>query len=540
MFFPAADTIAFSEGGVESMRLNSSGVLVTTNDASISGLTVGKGGSAVASNTVVGASALNANTTGSELVAIGTGALLVNTTGTTNTAVGRSALVANTTGGNNTGVGGYSLFANTTGTLNTAVGSGALFSNTTSSQNTAIGYQALVSNTGSNNTSVGMQAMYANTSGGNNSALGTVALYANTTGSNNVAIGQESLRFNTTASNNTAVGYQAGYSSTTGGNAIAIGYQALYSNTTASNNVAIGYQAGYSSTGGGNTLVGYSAGNALTTGTGNAFYGLNPAVGGAGHLVTTGSKNTIIGGYSGNQGGLDIRTASNYIVLSDGDGNPRQIINGSGSVGVGTVPSAWAGGFTAIQIGNGTDGGASIAGDNASYAYMTSNAYYNGSAWVYYTGASNKASNIYMGPDGIIQTRTTNTAGTAGNTISWTFGPYVAAGGTSWTNASDAKLKNITGEISDALNKVSQIRAAKFTWKADASAKPCVGLIAQDVQSVLPEAVVVPEKETDVDGNPTFLGVNYDQVIPLLVASIKELNEKLEAQALEIAQLKGN
>ena len=39
--------------------------------------------------------------------------------------------------------------------------------------------------------------------------------------------------------------------------------------------------------------------------------------------MTTGAKNTIIGAYTGNQGGLDIRTASNYIVLSDGDGNPR-------------------------------------------------------------------------------------------------------------------------------------------------------------------------------------------------------------------------
>ena len=43
--------------------------------------------------------------------------------------------------------------------------------------------------------------------------------------------------------------------------------------------------------------------------------------------MTTGSANTILGGYSGNQGGLDIRTASNYIVLSDGDGNPRMYNN---------------------------------------------------------------------------------------------------------------------------------------------------------------------------------------------------------------------
>ena len=47
-------------------------------------------------------------------------------------------------------------------------------------------------------------------------------------------------------------------------------------------------------------------------------------------MVTKGSKNTIIGCYTGNQGGLDIRTSDGFIVLSDGDGNPRKWLNGSG------------------------------------------------------------------------------------------------------------------------------------------------------------------------------------------------------------------
>jgi hypothetical protein len=48
--------------------------------------------------------------------------------------------------------------------------------------------------------------------------------------------------------------------------------------------------------------------------------------------ITTGSKNTILGRYNGNQGGLDIRTSSNNIVLSDGDGNPRGYYSHSGGV----------------------------------------------------------------------------------------------------------------------------------------------------------------------------------------------------------------
>jgi hypothetical protein len=52
----------------------------------------------------------------------------------------------------------------------------------------------------------------------------------------------------------------------------------------------------------------------------------------AGFYVTTGSKNTIVGQYTGNQHGLDIRTSSNNIVLSDGDGNPRMRIDGDGVI----------------------------------------------------------------------------------------------------------------------------------------------------------------------------------------------------------------
>jgi len=48
--------------------------------------------------------------------------------------------------------------------------------------------------------------------------------------------------------------------------------------------------------------------------------------------MTTGSKNVILGSYDGNGGGLDIRTASNNIVLSDGDGNPRLFCRTNGQL----------------------------------------------------------------------------------------------------------------------------------------------------------------------------------------------------------------
>jgi hypothetical protein len=198
---------------------------------------------------------------------------------------------------------------------NEAFGTGALTSNLVGQRNVAIGVEALNSNLGSNNTAHGYRALYSNTTGASNVAIGQGALFSNTTGPNNTATGMSSLYVNTTGIANTANGYEALYSNTTGDNNVATGLQALLSNTEGNNNTAYGFQTLYNATGSSNTVVGYKAGE----------------------LITTGSKNTIIGAYNGNQGGLDIRTASNFIVLSDGDGNPRQVIDASGNVGIGTT-----------------------------------------------------------------------------------------------------------------------------------------------------------------------------------------------------------
>jgi hypothetical protein len=213
------------------------------------------------------------------------------------------------------------------------------------STNTAVGAGALSgSNTGANNTIIGFDALKANTTGAGNTVIGSGSLSANTTGGSNTTTGFNTLLSNTTGANNTAVGRSALQSNTTGDSNIALGRDALVSNTTASNNVAVGHQAGFSNTtGASNTVIGVGAGYSLTTGLGNTFVGNAGFVDrGPGGLVTTGSKNTILGGYNGNQGGLDIRTASNRIVLSDGDGNPRQIIDNNGSMQFGTTTAVGA------------------------------------------------------------------------------------------------------------------------------------------------------------------------------------------------------
>jgi hypothetical protein len=92
-----------------------------------------------------------------------------------------------------------------------------------------------------------------------------------------------------------------------------VGFQAGRGSSTATTfspyNVGVGYQTLYSNSGGYNTAVGPTAG----------------------YSITTGSKNTLLGAYTGDQNGVDIRTSSNNIVLSDGDGQQRLVINSSGA-----------------------------------------------------------------------------------------------------------------------------------------------------------------------------------------------------------------
>lgn len=190
----------------------------------VNGVTVGRGGGAIASNTASGSSALAANTTGFNNTANGAGALQSNTTGGGNAASGFQALLSNTTGGNNTANGAAALQANTTGVSNTAVGVIALQANTTGGSNTAIGAFAL----------------NANTTGGNNTAIGTNALLLNTTGGNNTASGREAGFNNTTGTGNTFVGYQAGSAVTTGSNLTVIGNTASASAVGVNNEFTLG------------------------------------------------------------------------------------------------------------------------------------------------------------------------------------------------------------------------------------------------------------------------------------------------------------
>ena len=101
-------------------------------------------------------------------------------------------------------------------------------------------------------------------------------------------------------------------------------------------------------------------------------------------------------------------------------------------------------------------------------------------------------------------------------------GVQLVSGATSWTTLSDETMKDIIEPISNAVAKVGSLRSVIGKFKTDDSSKRRSFLIAQDVQSVLPEAV-------DVIGENNELGLRYTEVIPLLVAAIKELTAEVNA-----------
>jgi len=116
-------------------------------------------------------------------------------------------------------------------------------------------------------------------------------------------------------------------------------------------------------------------------------------------------------------------------------------------------------------------------------------------------------------------------------------GVQLSSGATSWGTFSDSRLKNITGTYTNALNDIAQIQPVKFTWKSDEDSKPQVGVIAQSIQNVVPEAV--DSTTIEMDGIEEYLTVRYTELIPLMIASIQELNAKVEAQTVRIAELEG-
>ncbi len=91
-------------------------------------------------------------------------------------------------------------------------------------------------------------------------------------------------------------------------------------------------------------------------------------------------------------------------------------------------------------------------------------------------------------------------------------------------STSDIKLKENLKLIEGALDKVSQINGYTFNYINDEQKNKVVGLIAQEVEKVLPEVVY----EFERDGGDKAKAIRYGNVVALLVEAVKELKQKVD------------
>jgi hypothetical protein len=90
---------------------------------------------------------------------------------------------------------------------------------------------------------------------------------------------------------------------------------------------------------------------------------------------------------------------------------------------------------------------------------------------------------------------------------------------TTVNSTSDERLKENVETIADASTKVAALRGVNFDWKA--TGEKSMGVIAQEVEAVIPEVVA-----TDEEGGKA---VNYQAMVGLLIEAVKELQEEVKA-----------
>ena len=102
-----------------------------------------------------------------------------------------------------------------------------------------------------------------------------------------------------------------------------------------------------------------------------------------------------------------------------------------------------------------------------------------------------------------------------------------------YTATSDVRVKENVADYGNGLAAVSALRPVTYNFIEDESKENQIGLLAQEVLSVVPEVVGKPVNE---DG---FYGLNYAGLTPVLVKAIQELKAELDATKAEVAALKG-
>ena len=354
------------------------------------------------------------------------------------------------------------------GSTNTAYGKGALALITSGHRNSAFGKTALYYNTtGYKNTAVGYTALLYNTTGDRNTAIGQGALQSNTTATRNVAIGNWAMGWNTTGSRNIAIGNATLSENTTGYQNTAVGNYAMGLNTTGFYNVAAGaYSLKVNTTGHRNVGLGWSSLWANTTGQRNTALGHS-----AMWSNTTGQYNTAVGveALGVNKKGKFNTVLGTYAGFKN--------VSGSSNVFIGYKAGYKEKGSQKLYIAN-----------------------------------NSKSPLVY----GDFNKKTLKVNGKM----------YA----TKFITSSDARLKTDIRPLNNALDTVLSLQGKQYRLIDEAVNQTDIGLIAQDVEKVLPQIVTQSE-----DG---YKAIDYQSLTAVLIEAMKEQQGQITTLEKENTQLK--
>ncbi|PHN06580.1 tail fiber domain-containing protein [Flavilitoribacter nigricans] len=122
-------------------------------------------------------------------------------------------------------------------------------------------------------------------------------------------------------------------------------------------------------------------------------------------------------------------------------------------------------------------------------------------------------------------------------------GDAFASGGM-WIN-SDKKLKTAFQPLGNALADLKQLKPYSYDFKKDKDSRRHIpkerqfGLIAQDLETVFPNLVrETRQMEEEIDGGTMVKSVNYIGLIPVLIASLQEMDDALIAKEEEIDKIR--
>ena len=116
-------------------------------------------------------------------------------------------------------------------------------------------------------------------------------------------------------------------------------------------------------------------------------------------------------------------------------------------------------------------------------------------------------------------------------------GCTLAAGASAFTASSDERLKTIITDnpYPNALDDILTLKPIRYRWKYEDTGRDQIGLIAQSVLPIVPEAI---STHAALEGDDTeYYSLRYCEVIPLLVSSVQQLTTQLQAAMDRITNL---